>query len=719
MEQFDKSEISELALDLKGYFYLLWSWAWLIVLAGVLAGATAFIMSKRMTPIYAASAQLLVSAPSTVSGVDPSGGTSIYTLTTTYTQMLTDPSVLQGAIDQLQLKTTPEDLAGSISVKNIANTQLLQITATATDPQQAADIANAVATVFVARVQDLRSQRYATIREGLSSQLTNMEQLISTTSDQIAAVDEEMAAAAAQKAAIVGTQLAVAATQTVTAMEPPGAAAATQTVIAVQQQISVSATQTAAAAPATVIPPVLVQLQDRLTQYRTVYSNLVQSYEQVRMAEEQASSNVVVSQEARINLVPVVPKTSQYTLIAALAGALLAAGVVFMVENLDDTIRSPDEIRRNAKLPILGVILRHKVKDGKPVILATPLSLASEAFRSLRTNIRFATVNRPLRRVLITSPTPQDGKTTVASNLAVVFSQNEKRVILVDADLRKPKVHHEFGLQNQVGLSDLLVRPLDGLGSVVQAVNPLQLAVLTSGSIPPNPAELITSHLMSEILDALDRDFDMVVIDTPPLLIVTDAAALAPSVDGVILVAKPGTTKASELKQALRQLHAVGAPVLGLVLNDVNPSNRRYGYYYSEYGSRYSHYYHARRGLGSLLGGGATRKKHRSAPPPRAITAEAEGVATEPDAVVLNAEAAAAEVERVAMGPEATVPEPEAIAAGVQGVATEPIAVATEPDSIVARPQLAAVSPGPRRLKRAREGRGNLKVARTKHPRGT
>ncbi len=644
MEQLDKTETGGLALDLRAYFYLLWSWAWLIVLAAALAGGTAFMMSKRMTPIYAASAQLLVNAPSTISGVDPSGGTSMYTLTTTYTEMLTDPSVMQGVIEQLNLKMTPEDLAGSITVKNIANTQLLQITAGDTDPQQAADIANAVATVFVGRVQDLRSQRYATIREGLSAQISSMEQSISTTSDQIAAVEQQMAAAAAQKAAVVGTQLAVSATQTVTAMGTQGAVAATQTVAAIQQQIPVSATQTAAAAPATVVPAELVQLQDRLTQYRTVYSNLVQSYEQVRMAEEQASSNVVVSQEARINPIPVIPKTSQYTLIAGLAGALLAAGVVFMFENLDDTIRSPEEIQRNFRLPVLGVVVRHKVREGRPVTLAEPRSMVAEAFRSLRTNIMFAALDRPLRRILITSPTPEDGKTTVASNLSVVLSQNEKRVILVDADLRKPQVHNEFGLENQMGLTDLFVGSLDDIPSRIQPVNPPRLAVLTSGGIPPNPAELIGSQLMAKLLDGLGRDFDLIVIDTPPVLVVTDAAALAPFVDGVILVARPGATKTAELKQALQQLRAVGTPVLGVVLNKVNPTSRRYGYYYGQYYSRYSHYYNERPRPRGLFGSHARRKERRTAARP-------EVTATQVDAVI--------ESEAVTSEPEVTVAEGE------------------------------------------------------------
>ncbi len=742
MEQFDKSETAGLGLDLRAYFYLLWSWAWLIVLAAALAGATAFIMSKRMTPIYAASAQLLVNAPSTISGVDPSGGTSMYTLTTTYTEMLTDPAVLQSVIEQLKLKTTPEELAGSISVKNIANTQLLQVTAADTDPQQAADIANAMATVFVARVQDLRSQRYAAIREGLSSQISNMEQSISTTSDQIAAVEQEMAAAAAQKAAIVGTQLAVAATQTVAAMGSQAPAAATQTATAMQQQLAVDATQTAAAAPATVVPAELVQLQDRLTQYRTVYSNLVQSYEQVRMAEEQTSSNVVVSQQARINPVPIAPKTSQYTLIAALAGALLAAGVVFMVENLDDTIRNPEEVRRKFGFSILGLIARHHVPEDRPVALEEPRSVVAEAFRSLRTNITYAAIGRPLRRILVTSATPQDGKTTVACSLAVVLSQSDKRVLLIDADLRRPQVHNRFGLENRMGLTDLFVVPLNGIRGAISAINASKLAILTSGGLPPNPAELLASRLMGNILDALNRDFGLLIIDAPPLLAVTDAAALAPLVDGVILVARPGTTKLTALEQAVEQLQVVGAHLLGIVLNEVNPSSRRYGYYYSQYYSKYSDYYTPRRsGLARLLGHPRRSKKQGkvTTEAPKMMPAEPDTVATESDAatgqsavLLEEPEAGAMEPEPVMTGmeevvaeAEAVVPETEAMPSKVETVAAESEAVAMEADAGAAGAQ--AVPPQPdqrgsrtagrekKRSKTAGEGE-QLETVKTNHP---
>jgi capsular exopolysaccharide synthesis family protein len=194
---------------------------------------------------------------------------------------------------------------------------------------------------------------------------------------------------------------------------------------------------------------------------------------------------------------------------------------------------------------------------------------------------------------LTTSPTPLDGKTTICANLGVVFAQGGKKAVIVDGDLRRPMESKRFGLQNASGLSELFLHPLDSLNGSVQATGVPGLKVLTSGALPPNPAELMASRKMLEILEQLTVENDMVLVDTPPVLSVTDAAALAPGMDGVILVAKPGVTKLAAFKQTLEQLQGVGAKILGVVLNDVEPGSRKYGYYYHRYYSKYSYYYTA------------------------------------------------------------------------------------------------------------------------------
>jgi tyrosine-protein kinase len=528
MEQFEQNDLAEKTIDIKEYFFLFWSWAWLIALAGLLAGIAAFIISVRTVPVYEASTRLLVSAPSSISGVDPTSLVTTQTMTSTYSQMLVDRPVLEGVIEQLKLTITPEDLKKAVSVDVVTNTQLMTVTVKDEQPTQAANIANTMATVFADRIRELQSQRYAASRDGLAKQVTDMEQQIAATNSLIAMTSD---------------------------------------------------------------PATLEQLQSRLTQYRTIYSSLVTSYEQVRLAEEQTSTNVVVSEPAAVPIEPVSPKVPRNTILATLAGMLLAAGVVFIADTLDDTIKNPEEMRRRFNLPILGMIAWHETENGRPVTLTQPRSPTAEAFRSLRTNVTYAALDRPLRRILVTSPTPQEGKTTISCSLAVVFSQNDKNVVLVDADMRRPQVHRRFGLHNRAGLSELFVRPLETLPGVVHSVPFSKVGVITAGSVPPNPSELLTSKTMGQILDRLNTAFDLIVIDTPPLLTVTDAAALAPAMDGVILVAKPGSTKLSAFRQSLEQLRAVGARVLGVVLNDVNPTSRKYGYYYNRYYSKYSHYY--------------------------------------------------------------------------------------------------------------------------------
>ncbi len=531
MEKFEEFEFSAPQISLKEYLFLFWSWAWLIMLIGLLAGAATYIVSINTTPIYETSTRLLVSDPPAMRSIEYTGIVSAQTMTRTYAEMLVDRPVLQGVIDQLQLGLTPDELKESVSIQPVRDTQLLVITVLNTNPVLAANIANTIAIVFTDRIRELQSQRYAATQASLAQQVAAMEQLIEETNQAVARESD---------------------------------------------------------------PSQLLQLQARLIEYRSLYSQLVTNFEQVRLAEAQTSTNVVVSEPAEIPTIPVSPQTTRDTLLAAMAGMLLAAGAVFAFDSLDDTIKNPDEIRRRFNLPILGMIASHEVQDEKPISLRQPRSPVAEAFRALRTNITYAAVDTPLRRIIVTSATPQEGKTTVSSNLAVVLSQGERKVVLIDADLRRPQIHRKFELPGNIGLSELflMMRPLETLPrGVIQASEVPNLSIITSGRLPPNPAELLSSQKMFQFLELLQQEYDLIVIDTPPVLNVTDAAALASRMDGVVLVAKPGVTKLSAFRQAVDQLRHVGARILGVVLNEVNPRSRKYGYYYNRYYSRYSNDY--------------------------------------------------------------------------------------------------------------------------------
>jgi capsular exopolysaccharide synthesis family protein len=217
-------------------------------------------------------------------------------------------------------------------------------------------------------------------------------------------------------------------------------------------------------------------------------------------------------------------------------------------------------------------------------------SPASEAYRALRTNVQFASLDRPCRTIVITSAGSAEGKTTTAANFCVVSAQAGSRVCLVDADLRRPSLHRVFGLPNGRGLSSALVEDLP-LSAVAQETTVPGLSVVVTGPLPPNPAEMVGSRRMKEILQAALADFDLVVCDTPPLISVTDAVALGAQCDGVILVVRSGVVPHTVVRRAAEQLEAVKGRVIGVLLNDVDL--RRYAYAHEYY--RYLRSYYSTR----------------------------------------------------------------------------------------------------------------------------
>lgn len=235
----------------------------------------------------------------------------------------------------------------------------------------------------------------------------------------------------------------------------------------------------------------------------------------------------------------------------------------------------------------MNMPLRSTIKRSPQQALIThrdPMAAASEAFRVLRTNLQFMGLDKPLKSVLVTSATPGEGKSTVAANLAVVFAQNGANVCLIDADLRRPTAHKILGIDSYPGLTTAILGGAGGQEHAVQKTDVPGLKVVPSGPIPPNPAELLGSGKMERFLRELEERFDMVVVDTPPVLAVTDAAVLAPKVGGVLMVTRAGGVARHQVVRAKQALEAVKANVLGAVLDGVQAEGRD-GYYYYYYGS--------------------------------------------------------------------------------------------------------------------------------------
>lgn len=345
--------------------------------------------------------------------------------------------------------------------------------------------------------------------------------------------------------------------------------------------------------------PPMVAEQARLTANvktrETGYDNLLGQYQLARISQGGETGGVRIIDPAPVPYTPISPQRKRAVLLAAIIGLMLGVLCAVIADRFDDSVKTPDEVRHRLQLAILGSIPR--VRDAlfgrterqrfRLISHVEPQSLMAEAFRSLRTNIAFARAHHDLRTIVLTSPGPGDGKSTVASNLATLFAQQGQRTLLIDADLRRAVVNETFEIPRAPGLSDLLVGQAR-LGDVARAVDVPNLFVLPSGPFPPNPSELLGSPAMRDILEQAKATFDMVVIDSPPVLAVTDSSVISSIVDGTIVVVRVGKTARDAVRRAVAQLRVVNGRVLGAVLNDVD---FRSGVYYGGYGYYYHRFY--------------------------------------------------------------------------------------------------------------------------------
>jgi tyrosine-protein kinase len=293
---------------------------------------------------------------------------------------------------------------------------------------------------------------------------------------------------------------------------------------------------------------------------------------------------VQVIAEPRLADDPVSPQPLRNLGLAVALGLIVGVGAAALRESLDTTIRSPESLTAAASAPTLSAIPFDGKADASPLITeGSAQSSRAEAMRQLRTNLQFVDVDRPLHSLVVSSAVPGEGKSTTVCNLGIAFAEAGKRVIIVDADLRRPMIAEYLGLEGAVGLTNVLA----GQASVRDVVQPWgnnSLWVLPSGYIPPNPSELLGSDNMADLLSALSSGFDMIIIDTPPLLPVTDAAVMAAVADGCLLVSRHGKTTTTQVATAISALDAVGAKLHGCVLNR-SPARRATAYSYYSYES--------------------------------------------------------------------------------------------------------------------------------------
>ncbi len=331
-------------------------------------------------------------------------------------------------------------------------------------------------------------------------------------------------------------------------------------------------------------------LQRNVDTNRQLYDGLLQRLREVGVAGGVATNNVSIVDPAEVPNRKHSPKTLVNMLVALIIGLTGAVGLAFVIEHLDDTLKTTEDMERRIRLPVLGAVPRiRSFQDQAPVeqqigLLAfyEPRSSLAEAYRSIRTSLLFSTRSGAPKVVVFTSPGPGEGKTTSALNVAITFTQTGSKVLLIDTDLRNPSIHRAFGLDNMTGLTNYLAgdaQPIE-ISTHTEVDN---LFVIPSGPLPPNPAELLSGEKMAKLLDVAAEKFDYVIMDGPPILGLADALVLANMADGTVVVAEAGVTRQGHLAGAIKRLYSAHANVVGGILTKQKDECGSYGYHYDYY----------------------------------------------------------------------------------------------------------------------------------------
>jgi len=349
-------------------------------------------------------------------------------------------------------------------------------------------------------------------------------------------------------------------------------------------------------------------LKRDLESYRTLYEGLMEKMKEAGVSAGLKSNNFRIVDVARAPNSPVEPNIPRNLAFAFMLGLTSGVGLAFLLEGLDNTVRTTEQAQLISGLPPLGMIpmgsraAREGASAKRLVIAASskeavelitqvrPQSQMAESYRALRTSLLLSNLGAPPKVIMITSALPQEGKTTTSINCAVVLAQKGIRVLLIDADLRRPSIHKTLGMGPRSGLSNVLTGSADLQSAITRSPVLPNLSVLPAGTPPPNPAELLASTNMRDVLEQLRGQYDHIVVDTPPTLSVTDAVVLSPRADAIVLVIRSGQTTKQALRRSRDILMQVNAKVSGVLLNAVDLSSPDY-YYYYEYQGKYSRYY--------------------------------------------------------------------------------------------------------------------------------
>jgi len=330
---------------------------------------------------------------------------------------------------------------------------------------------------------------------------------------------------------------------------------------------------------------------------RRLYDLVLKRMKDIELSGLLRTSNVRVLDAARPSYLPVRPDLSKALTLALLVGLLLGLGVALLLEVMDNSVFSQLDVEQRVGVPFLGLVpMIPEPKEAGTRDLYVhhhPKSSIAECCRAIRTNVLFMSPERPLKTILVTSTAPQEGKSTSVINLGISMAQSGNRVVLVDTDMRRPRLHKAFQIPNDVGVSTVVVGE-GALDGAIKNTDVPGLFVVPCGPVPPNPAELLHTKAFARLLEQLGQRFDRIILDSPPIHPVADAIVLATQAEGVVLILKAGLTNRTLAKRAVRALRDVKAKVYGAILNNVDLEDPKYGGYYADY-RRYGHYYGERR----------------------------------------------------------------------------------------------------------------------------
>lgn len=535
-------------MELRDYLRVIRVRKWVILQAVIVVTVAALAVSLVQTKTYESEARVLISENDTGAAIF---GTVLPELSSqperglqTQVQLLQLRPLAESTVRKLNLSESPDELLKNVEVSSVGQTNIITVKATDSNPQRAADVANTLAQAYV---DWSRESKRASIKDAADE----VQNRLDTARADILDLGRRITAQGKSD-----------------------------------------------------------ELSAELQMATGAYTTLAQKLEELRVNEQLEVGSGAVVGPAVVASTPVSPNPLRNTGLGLAIGLVFGLGMALLYEYLDNTIKTDDEAEKFYGVPVLGHIPFLKIEKGQEhnlAIVDQPGSATAESFRLLRNSLDFINFERNIKTLLITSSAPGEGKSTVAANLAASLAQAGSKVALISCDFRRPTTESFFNLPNILGLSDVLLGR-NSLKSALQRPGDEQLVVLTSGKMPPNPSELLGSSKMQSLIESVEEWADWVVIDTPPLLAVSDGATVARWADAVLLVSRSGKSTRETALRGAEMLGNVGAKVIGVVVSGADEGAREGGYYAgSHYYNRYYSYYYSYRPQGA----NGKKKHHR------------------------------------------------------------------------------------------------------------